>query len=146
MTRMPQARRSLDGKKVFLHEDLVVPNGGHPHGKPNGRTTASRVRTAITRCHCGDRDFFATAFDVSTKSAQIQEKFNSVQEVEWFKAFESGDILKLPESYEIPECVRLLADKVLGEILPSHHCPKHFFRGLQGQRRPIQSTISPAAL
>lgn len=146
MTRgLPHTRRSLDGKKPSIHEDSVVPNG-HPHGKPNGRLTAGRVREAITKCHCGDRDFFATAFDVSTKHVKSPERFNSLQEVEWFKAFEAGDLLKLPEAYKIPECVRLLADKVLGEVLPSHHCPKHFFRGLQDLRRPVQSTISPAAL
>lgn len=145
MTGVPNTRRSL-GKRPSKQGGSGVPNG-HSHEKSNGCTTARRVRTVMTKCGCNEYRFFATAFAIATKQGNMPSESELVRQVDWFKALEAGDLSKLPqEGYEIPECVRFLANQVLGEILPNHHCPKQFFRGLQDLRRPVQSTISPAAL
>jgi hypothetical protein len=98
---------------------------------------------AITKCGCDDPSFFATALAIAMKEGIAPRYFRSAQEVEWFKALELGDLSKLPpEGYQIPECVRLLTNQVLGEVIPSHHCPKQFFRGLQVLRELNHSVFS----
>ena len=145
MTQVPQtARRGL--RKTSKQGGSIAPNG-HPHGKSNGWRTARRVRVAIQKCGCDEYNFFVAAFFYAayTQKGNAPEKFYPVQEVDWFKALELGDLPKLPpEGYRIPDCVRLLTEKVLGEVIPNHRYPESFFRGVQEYRKRALALISLA--
>lgn len=152
--RMPTARRSPGGNKSGGQAASIVSNGGHPHGKSNGQGTAHRVEEAIRASRCSATgEFFRVARFVFPNHAPEQCITVSVpcataveqptwltQELRWFGALVSGN--PVPEGYKIPECVRLLTERVL-----ENKDPKKCFADarLSSDRKLLRTPFSPGA-
>src|SRR3989344_3962781 len=117
MRRKPVARRSTGGSKSGAQTVSIALNG-HLHGKPNGQGTAHRVEEAIRSSGCSAAgEFFRVARHAFPNHALEQhitaddQRSWMTRELSWFGALGSGN--PVPEGYKIPECVRLLADRML---------------------------------
>ncbi len=115
MAKVSLRTRRIPRKKKPVPQ---VSSNGHLHGKPNGQGTAQRVGEAIRLGGCSSvREFFRVARCTFPDHAPEQcvttddQRSWMERELSWFESLGSGN--PVPRGYKIPECVRLLADRVL---------------------------------
>lgn len=151
--RVVTTRRNLGSKKPMARVVLVPAKNGHLLGKPNGHGTAHRVEEAIRVSGCSATgEFFRVARHAFPNHAPEQCTHAPVlcttageqlswmaKELSWFGALGNGN--PVPEGYKIPECARLLADKIF-ESKDRRKC----FALLRNSsdRKPLRTLVSPS--